>query len=73
MQKLQYQLSAQYKELYHGIVECLFLIGLKGILECALLPYSALYFCMVEFNGNSSFLNVLFELRLKAKVELNKS
>ena len=29
----------KYRCLYHGIVEYLFLIGLKGILGCALFPF----------------------------------
>ena len=57
--------------LYHGIVECSFLIGLKGILVCALFPYNVWYICTVEFNGYSSFLHVLYlSCFLKAKVQL---
>ena len=48
--------NVSYNSLYHGFVEYLFLIGLKGILERALFLYKVQYISRVEFNGYSTYM-----------------
>ena len=66
--KVMYRTLTFIPHLYHGIVEYSILIGQKGILESALFPYNAQYNSMaLQFLLTCS----MFELLLKAQVELN--
>ena len=57
-----------YVNAFSASVQYSFLIGLKGILECALFPYNARYISTVEFNSFSSFLHVWAALKAKVNI-----